>query len=112
MHVGRLGWAEQTFVTVNVFLITSLITSWENSPHPKLLLLGRQKKSAYPQPLPLVLYQAAAPHAANSLTSCGGAEARETLNQAYFRVLSKPAGAVRSDGLNGSKERQKPGCGR
>ena len=77
MHVGRLGWAEQTFVTVNVFLITSLITSWENSPHPKLLLLGRQKKSAYPQPLPLVLYQAAAPHAANSLTSCGGAEARE-----------------------------------
>ena len=42
----------------------------------------------------------------------GGAEARETPNQAYFRVLSKPAGTVRSNGLNGSKERQKPGCGR
>ena len=77
MHVGRLGWAWQTFVTVDVFLIISLITSWENSPHPKLLLLERQKKSACSQPLPLVLNQTAAPHAANSLTSCGGAEARE-----------------------------------
>lgn len=66
---------------VDVLSITSFIASWENSPCPKLLLLELQKKmSTYPEPstpawfwtkqLLLIL-------PTNSLTSCGGAGARE-----------------------------------